>query len=78
VLDGHNLTFTTIADIAPDGLLFHSKNRQAPYTVAPLPSNAIVINRLHVYEIVSMDVETYNLSRTYLFRYHTLRTLIYA
>jgi hypothetical protein len=61
----HNLTFTIIADTAPDGLLFHSKNRQAPYTLAPLTSDAKVRNRFNVYEIVSMDVETYNLSRTY-------------
>jgi hypothetical protein len=74
----HNLTFTFIADIAPDGLLFHSKNRQTPYTLAPLTSDAKVRNRFRVYKMVSMDVETYNLSRTYLFWYHTLRTLIYA
>jgi hypothetical protein len=61
----HNLTFTIIADITPDGLLFHSKNRQAPYTLAPLTSDAKVINRFRVNEIVSIDVETYNLSKTY-------------
>jgi hypothetical protein len=34
-----------------------------------------VRNRFRNYEIVSMDIETYNLSRTFLFRHHTLRKI---
>lgn len=38
-------------------------------------SDAEVRNRFRSYEIISMDIETYNLSRTFLFRYHTLRKM---
>ncbi|KAI0003682.1 hypothetical protein BJV74DRAFT_479086 [Russula compacta] len=49
------------SDLAPNGLLFHAANSAK--------------NKFRIYEIVSMDVETYKLSRTFLFRYHTLRTM---
>ncbi len=38
-------------------------------------SEAEAENRFRIYQIVSMDVETYKLSRTFLFRHHTLRTM---
>jgi hypothetical protein len=38
-------------------------------------SDAKVRNRFRIYQIISMDIETYKLSRTFLFRHHTLRTM---
>lgn len=43
--------------------------------VQSFDSDAEVKNRFRIYQIVSMDVETYKLSRTFLFRHHTLRTM---
>lgn len=54
-------THASTADIAPDGLLFHTANTAK--------------TNFRNFEIVSMDIETYKLSRTFLFRHHTLRTL---
>jgi hypothetical protein len=45
------------------------------HTFSTFSPDVKVRNRFRVYEIVSMDVETYNLSRTFLFRHHTLRTM---
>ncbi|KAH8997293.1 hypothetical protein EDB92DRAFT_1941926 [Lactarius akahatsu] len=49
------------SDVVPDGLLFDTAN--AARTC------------YRTFEVVSMDVETYKLSRTFLFRHHTLRTM---
>lgn len=49
------------SDLAPNGLLFHTAN--------------VDKTKFRIYQIVSMDVETYKLSRTFLFRHHTLRTM---
>jgi hypothetical protein len=43
--------------------------------VQTLKSDAEARNRFRIYQIVSMDIETYKLSRTFLFRHHTLRTM---
>ncbi|KAI0308209.1 hypothetical protein B0F90DRAFT_1813513 [Multifurca ochricompacta] len=48
------------SDLVPDGLLFHTTNAAKDRQVA---------------FIASMDVETYKLSRTFLFRYHTLKAM---
>ncbi|KAI9512594.1 hypothetical protein F5148DRAFT_1162695 [Russula earlei] len=49
------------SDLAPDGLIFHSANAAK--------------NKFRVYQIISMDIETYSLSRSFLFRHHTLRVM---
>ncbi|KAI0296196.1 hypothetical protein BC826DRAFT_246526 [Russula brevipes] len=49
------------SDLAPNGLLIHTANAAK--------------NRFRNYQIVSMDVETYKLSRTFLFRHHTLKAM---
>jgi len=41
----------------------------------PLTSVFQFRNRFRIYQVVSVDIETYKLSRTFLFRYHTLRTI---
>ncbi|KAI9444800.1 hypothetical protein H4582DRAFT_2179797 [Lactarius indigo] len=49
------------SDVVPDGLLFGTANAAR--------------TSYRTFEVVSMDVETYKLSRTFLFRHHTLRTM---
>jgi hypothetical protein len=43
--------------------------------VQSLNLDAEVRDRFRIYQIASMDIETYKLSRTFLFRHHTLRTM---
>ncbi|KAI9460587.1 hypothetical protein BJY52DRAFT_1262507 [Lactarius psammicola] len=49
------------SDVVPDGLLFDTTNAAR--------------TNFRTFEVVSMDIETYKLSRTFLFRHHTLRTM---
>jgi hypothetical protein len=41
----------------------------------PWNSNVEVGSRFRVFQVISMDIESYKLSRTFLFRHHTLRTM---
>ena len=41
----------------------------------PLISDFQFGNRFRIYQVVSVDIGTYKLSRTFLFRFHTLRTI---
>ena len=45
------------------------------FLVQSLNLDPKVRNRFRIYQIISMDIETYKLSRTFLFRHHTLRTM---
>ncbi|KAF8274089.1 hypothetical protein EI94DRAFT_985381 [Lactarius quietus] len=49
------------SDVVTNGLLFHTANATK--------------TSFRVFEVVSLDVQTYKLSRTFLYRHHTLRTM---